>query len=100
MPKLTVTVNHDLGAEEAIRRIKEKQETMITGGETEATDIEINWNGNEMEFQFKTFGAKINGMMVVTDNDVTVTLALPMLAMAFKGQISSRVENELQDLLR
>ena len=99
MPKITVTVEHSLGVEEALRRVKEKQETLISGGETEATNVELDWNGNDLEFKFQTFGAKISGTMHVTDSDVTVVLVIPMIALAFKGQIESRVDKELRELL-
>ena len=99
MPKLTVTVEHSLGAEEAVRRIKEKQETVVATSEVQVTNLEIDWNGNDMDYQFQVFGAKISGTMAVTDTDVTTNMSVPLLAMAMKGRITSQVEDRLNELL-
>lgn len=98
MARLTMTSEHKLGREEALRRLKEK-----LGGIPEYRgqigDPCEEWDGDTLSFRFKVVGVKVSGKVTVSDAAVRVAAELPFAAIVFKKQIDRRVRAELDALL-
>lgn len=100
MPKITVSVPHQLGQQAA----SEKLQTLITALKerhgSQVTDLEEEWTGNALKFRFKTFGFQFQGTGTVTDSDANLDIDIPFAAMMFKGKIESEIRETLTRKLR
>ena len=100
MPKFNFSIPHPLSVDDA----KEKLNKFIEGLEAKlddsVKDLERSWEGDALNFGFKTFGIKIAGTMTVEEGSVTVAGDLPITAMMFKGKIESEIKSNLERLLK
>jgi len=99
MPRATVVVPHQLGQETALQRIQGKAEAVKAAFGGDVKDLHDEWHDNKMDFSFKASGFKISGAMLVQASDVRVDIELPLLAMAFKGMVERKVQEELGKIL-
>jgi hypothetical protein len=95
MPRLSMQIPHNLGRDEATRRIKES----LAKVRDLVTELDEQWQGNKLTFHFKAMGFKVGGEMLVADTMVHVDLDLPLPAMMVKGKIEERVRQELSAVL-
>ncbi len=99
MPKFSVTVPHQMGREAA----KEKLDRLMTRVSElyrdQVKDIEQQWDGNTLNFSFRTMGMTISGKTIVEENQVDVKGYLPFAAMLFKGKIENDIRTQLVKLL-
>ena len=100
MPHLNMQIPHQLGEEEALRRLKEKLDIAKSAYQSQVGDLHQEWNGQELSFGFKVTGLKVSGTLLVEDAAVKLAAALPLAAMVFKGAIQRRLQEELQGLLK
>lgn len=99
MPSFHVEVPHNMTEEDAANRIKDVMERMRGRFEGQVKDMQQDWNGNSMQFSFKTMGLSIKGEMVAFAESVIVKGDLPFAAMLFKGRIESSIREELGKVL-
>jgi putative polyhydroxyalkanoate system protein len=99
MPRLTMDVPHELGKEEAGRRLKEKFSVVREKFGGQVNGLSETWDGDQLNFGFSAMGMKIAGTVTVGESDVRMAADLPFAAMMFKGTIESRIRGELGDLL-
>jgi Putative polyhydroxyalkanoic acid system protein (PHA_gran_rgn) len=105
---MQIDVKHELGAEEAIRRLttyfEELKGRQWPGG-VEVAEARTSWNGSRAEFSFYAgkggFGIDIIGNVEVKENLVALRSELPVLARMFLGEdrIRSTVTRELERVL-
>lgn len=99
MPRWTMETEHQLGREEAIRRLKEKfVETRRQYGE-DVDELEERWEDHTFRFGFRALGMKVAGTITVDEDRVRLDTELPMAAMLVRGMIEQRVREQLGDLL-
>jgi hypothetical protein len=99
MPELAVAVPHELGQEEATRRLKESSSFLKGNFSGQFSDLEEEWDGDMVSFAFKAFGIKVRGSLVSEASEVTMNLTLPLMAMMFKGKIEEEIKQHLGKLL-
>ena len=99
MPKLSLTVPHHLGVEEAARRLKERYDAVKAEQGGQIKDLEEQWDGQTLRCRFEAMGLKVEGAATVQAEAVQVDAHLPLAAAMFKGFIESRVRDELDKLL-
>lgn len=99
MPGSTVTVPHNLGKDEALRRIKGMLDDAQNKGDGRISDLEETWNGDTGTYSFKAGGFKVNGSIKVRDNSVEIDLDYPMAARPFKSKIESTLRDRTEALL-
>lgn len=99
MPSFGVEVNHDLGKDNAIDRLKNFIESIGSKYKDQLKDVEQSWNANIMDFTFRSMGQTISGAMIVNDDNVKVDGTLPFIAMAFRGTIENSIRTELEKAL-
>jgi hypothetical protein len=99
MPSLKLTIPHALGQEEAAKRLRGMLAKIKARHGDQVTDLKEDWNGDAVDFSFKTFGMSITGNVAVGPDAVNLDGQLPFAAMMFKGKIESTVREELEKLL-
>lgn len=99
MPKFQVSVPHAMPREDVVEKLKHFSEKISEFGKGQVKDIEQSWEGDTLNFSFKTLGAAISGSMEVLDDKVDVQGDLPFAAALFKGKIESSIQEQLQKLL-
>jgi hypothetical protein len=89
---LVVSIPHQLGREEAIRRLK--------GGLTRAAASvpvlkvdEERWEDDRMMFRVRALGQAASGHIVVADNHVQVEVTLPWLLQRFAQAAQAAIKN-------
>lgn len=99
MPRFNMAVEHKLGQEEAVRRLKERGEFVERAMGEQVGDLKQQWEGNRLSFGFTAMGMRIEGTAQVEESRVELNTQLPLMAMMFKGAIEQRVRKELGDVL-
>ncbi len=92
-------VSHQLGLDEAIRRLREKLDSVRDQFDGQVSDFREEWCENEMAFGFSAVGMKIAGKVAVEASNVKVAADLPFAAAMFKGVIERRIRDELDAVL-
>ena len=99
MPKLSMETAHELGQEEATKRLKAKFHVVRQQHGHKAADLVEQWEGNVLSFAFKAMGMAVSGTVTVEDALVKLDAKLPLTAMMFKGMIEKGIRKELGDVL-
>jgi putative polyhydroxyalkanoate system protein len=99
MPKFSVNASHQLGEEQAVERLKGFLEKVKDRYQSQVSNIQETWNGNQLDFQFTSYGFNIKGLLTAADDDVKIDGDLPFAAMMFKGRIEQTIRDELNRLL-
>lgn len=102
MPKpVTITISHELGAEEAKRRIAggfgRLIQQMPGGAMMQFTET---WNGDRMSFNAKTLGQSVSGHIDVSATHVTLEVLLPEFLAAIADGLRGRLQKAGQLLLK
>ncbi len=99
MPKLSMTIPHELDKEQAVERLKKGFGRIREEYSDKVTDLEETWNDSTLTFGFTTFGFKIKGSVAVAPSQVELAGELPFAAMMFKGAIEKQVGEQINKLL-
>ncbi|MBA3379001.1 MAG: polyhydroxyalkanoic acid system family protein [Chloroflexota bacterium] len=100
MPKSTVTVDHQLGKDEALNRIKGLLGQAKEQYGDRITDLQETWSDDGGTFSFKAMGFKISGSLAVADSEVMIVGDYPFAAMPFKSTIEATLRERAQRLLQ
>lgn len=100
MPKMNIEVPHQLTADEAKSRLERKAEFLQSRFGDQVKDMTQSWDGNVLNFGFKTMGMRFDGTVGVEDQRVVVNGDIPFAAMMFKGKIESELRQQLEQTLR
>lgn len=96
MPKMSVNVPHQLDQEQATERLKGILEKIKERYQGQVSDLHEDWQGNVLNYAFKTFGFNVKGAMHVEPQQVRVEGDLPFAAMMFKGRIEQELKTTLE----
>ena len=99
MPKMSVTVPHALGQEQAVEKLKQFVPKIKERYQSQVSNLEENWDGNTLNFGFTTFGFPIKGALAVEAGEVKLDGEIPFAAMMFKGKIEQEFKDSLNKLL-
>ncbi|WP_306251488.1 polyhydroxyalkanoic acid system family protein [Parvularcula sp. IMCC14364] len=97
---VTITLSHDLGKEEARRRVEEnfdKIKSAMSGGIKFRFTEE--WSGDRLSFTAKGLGQNIKGDIDIFEAHVRIVAVLPSLLAGIAESISGSVEKQGQILL-
>jgi hypothetical protein len=99
MPNLTITIPHQLGKEEAKRRISEQSSQLLgeKGGVLE--QAEQRWEGDTLHFLFAAVGQSVSGTALFTDQSVHMEVALPWTLAMLAGVLKTQIEQQGGKLL-
>jgi putative polyhydroxyalkanoate system protein len=99
MPKFSVRVPHELSQEEAKERLNGFVDIIGEKMKDKVSDLEQSWDGDTVNFRFKTYGIPLSGKIAVAEKELVVDGELPFTAMMFKGQIESTIHKYLARLV-
>jgi len=99
MPAMKVEVSHSMGKEAAMERLKTLMDKIQEHYKDQVKDVQQSWDGDKLNYSFKTFGLKITGTVSIEEDKVTLDGKLPIAAMAFRGQIENSIRTELEKQL-
>jgi len=99
MPKSTVSIDHSLGEQEALERIKGMLSQVKENYGSQVSDLEEHWTDNGGSFSFKAMGFKISGDLTVTDSKVMIDAEFPWAAKPFQGTIETTIRERAERLL-
>jgi len=98
MPKLDVTVPHNLEPEEAAGRAKRLVEGMISQYKDQVRNVRENWDGNNADFSFDFMGFSVSGNFIVEPGKAHLSFNLPLAAMPFKSRIETAIREKATSL--
>jgi putative polyhydroxyalkanoate system protein len=95
---VTVTIPHELGREEARKRIEAGFGDLSRhlGGLGAVTR---NWDGDRLSFAFAAMGQAVSGYVDVADRAIRLEVLLPNLLAMMAGKLKGRLQKEGQLLL-
>jgi hypothetical protein len=99
MPKMAMSVPHDLSQEEALRRIKTLLERVKSEHPDRFSDLEESWSEDGGEFSAKIMGMDVSGRFTVTPTEVQLSGNIPFAALPFRGQIEETIQEQAAQLL-
>lgn len=98
MPKLDVTVPHNLQPEEAAARAKRLVAGLQSQYKDQVRNVRENWNGNNADFSFDFMGFSVSGNFIVEPGKAHLSFDLPFAAMAFKSRIETAIREKATSL--
>jgi hypothetical protein len=99
MSSSKVTVQHRLGKEEALRRIKGLLGDAQQHDGGRITDLRETWTDDGGTFAFKLGGFKVSGSIDVREIDVEIDVDYPLAARPFKEMIEATLRDRAQSVL-
>ncbi|HET9160418.1 MAG TPA: polyhydroxyalkanoic acid system family protein [Caulobacteraceae bacterium] len=96
---LTVTIPHQLGRDEARRRIETGLSRFVGQVGGMARNYQQAWSGDRMDFSAEVMGQPLSGAIHVLDDAARVELVLPGLLGLMAGKIKGKLQREGQLLL-
>jgi putative polyhydroxyalkanoate system protein len=99
MPKLSVSVPHNLTQQEATQRLQNRLQELQQQHGDRVQGLESQWDENRLKCSFSTMGVNVRAEITVEPSQVTIDTELPMIALMFKGLIEQQIRNELGQAL-
>jgi len=99
---VTVNIPHNLGKDEARRRIEDgfgRMRQQMTGGLAAMVTFQERWEGDRLHFQGGVLGQTITGRLDVFADSVQLQLDLPEILAALADRIAGKLRTEGQKLL-
>lgn len=97
--KVTVTIPHKLGREEAARRIKKGFAVAREKGGNMMNFADETWNGDQVAFNVSMLGQSAAGTIDVHDDNVVIEVSLPWLLAKMAEQAKVLIEKQGNRLL-
>jgi putative polyhydroxyalkanoate system protein len=99
MSNLTITIPHQLGREEAKRRIREQTDQLFAQQGGLMDKVEQRWEGDTMHFHVAAVGRSVSGTAQFTDQNVQLDIALPWMLAMLAGGVKKQIEQQGRKLL-
>ena len=99
MPNLTITIPHQLGREEARRRINEQASRLESQHGGLLDRIEQRWEGDTLHFLVGAVGQSVSGTLRIAEQDAHLEVALPWMLAMLAGVVKKQIEHQGRILL-
>ena len=99
MPQFNVMVPHTMSREDARAKLEKFADFLQQKFQGQVKNVEQSWEGDTLNFAFRTYGINIKGNIAVSDNELKLTGEIPFSAMMFRGKIESAVREQLEQLV-
>ena len=100
MPQFHVQVPHELSQQEVRERLNRFIDILRQKFQDSVNDLQQNWDGDTLRFQFKTYGIALKGGIAIEPDKLEVKGDLPFSAVMFRGKIESTIREQLERLMR
>lgn len=97
---ITITLNHDLGAEEARRRLETGLEALRRQFGDKVGSASVKWTDNHADVHVAAMGQTVDAGIDVGPSIVTIDVRLPWLLAAFAEKARGFIEKSGADALR
>jgi hypothetical protein len=97
---IVITVPHNLGAEEAKRRIVERLERLRRDYVDRLGYSEMNWSGDTADLRVVAFGQTVTGKICVMSDSLCVEVQLPWILAALTNKIQGVLKSNAEESLR
>jgi hypothetical protein len=97
---ITITLSHDLGAEEARHRIETGLDALRRRFADKIGNASVTWTGNHADVHVAAMGQSVDAGVDVAADIVTIELRLPWLLAAFAEKVRGFIEKSGTDALR
>ena len=95
---MKVSISHGTTKANAIEELKTHSSKLMARFGSEVSELQQEWQDNQLTVSFKTFGFTIQGRLVVEETTVELEVDLPWLARTREGQIRDRAMLALQEI--
>jgi hypothetical protein len=99
MPKINLSVPHNLSQEEAKRRVSALIADSRTRFAGQVSNVAECWSGYADAFSFKAMGFCVNGKLDVQPAQVLLEIVLPLAAYPLKRRIETEIQAHAHQLL-
>jgi hypothetical protein len=99
MPRISLSVPHKLGQDEAKSRIAKLIADSRTQFGDKMADLTETWSENVETFSFRTMGFAVDGKLDVQPAEVLIDINLPWAAIPFQGRVKSEILKHAIELL-
>ncbi len=96
---ITISIPHQLGKEEALRRLKSGMASARGKFASLMTVEEETWNGDQLAFRVSAMGQKSSGTITAFENYVLVEVRLPWMLAKIAEKILPVIRKEGQLML-
>jgi hypothetical protein len=97
---IVITVPHNLGAEEAKRRIVERLERLRRDYVDRLGYSEVNWSGDTADLRVVAFGQTATGKISIMSDSLRVEVQLPWILAALTNKIQGVLKSNAEESLR
>jgi putative polyhydroxyalkanoate system protein len=91
---LIVSIPHDLGKEEAARRLQQGVTRMKSQFGDKVASFDEQWSGDRMDFRVGTWGPTVTGHLEVMEDSVRVEVQLPWLLAMIAEKAKSFIQKQ------
>jgi predicted NBD/HSP70 family sugar kinase len=99
MPQINLSITHNLGQDEAKRRITGLLADSRTRFAGKLNNMVESWNGYTDAFSFDALGFSVDGKLDVEPAQVHIEMNLPWAAYPLKGRIEDEILSHARQLL-
>jgi len=99
MPKLNITIPHQLTQDEALKRIQSLFGKIKNEFADKISNHQEEWKKYTGTFSFSVMGFSVSGTTRVNPSEVELSAKLPLAATLFKGKIESTIQERAKTLL-
>jgi hypothetical protein len=96
---LVVSIPHDLGKEEAVRRLKSGLGRLRASFGNSVSVVEETWTGDHLDFSWRVLGQGASGGLDVAEEHVRIEVQLPWLLAKLGEKITGTIRQHGQILL-
>ncbi|MDA0988528.1 MAG: polyhydroxyalkanoic acid system family protein [Chloroflexi bacterium] len=97
---MKVSFPHGTTKAMALGKLKTHSSKLIARFGSDVSDLQQEWQENELTVSFKAFGFSIQGRVVVEESTVEVEINLPLPARLMEGRIRDRAVQAMQEIFQ
>jgi hypothetical protein len=96
---VVVTIPHQLGKQEATRRLQTGLGKLRTSFGSTVTALDENWTGDHLDFRWGVLGQSVSGGLDVAEDHVRLEIQLPWLLAKLAEKAKTHIQSQGKLLL-
>src|SRR5690606_10207002 len=97
---LEIRIPHELGREEARRRVESAAARLKGEHAAKVASVEERWEGDHLLLKASAMGQSLSGDVQVNEKDVYIRVVLPWLLAKFAEKIKPMIEKQTRETLK
>ena len=97
---LEIRIPHDLGRQEARRRVEAAVARLRSDQAAKVASIEALWEGDHLQLDARAMGQRLQGQVTVSEKEVQVRVVLPWLLATLAEKLKPMIEHHTKESLR